>query len=297
MISTLPPATGLSLSGAVVAVLSTDNFTERTTTYADGQRISSCEPASDGCGRLLCISVLCAGRWGVPEVRPEPLLNAYPTIEKKLDGYYLKPSLEVDAYVSRGNSEIVGESSNYYGVLMVLGAGDEQTQGRRTALVHNYLVLSDGYASLHDATLISQSTSGQHRLLTLPGSAQHVSRVNQFLSVYALEGEQANGTVSDSMRLVHSVGQGQNTSSDNGAKGEYVLDTGRIAAMRVLSHEETGTVQVDDVFYLKADGSDSRQYRLYGARVEHFNNKVYSPIDSAVIPVDKFLSQVTLTDL
>ena len=46
------PATGLSLSGAVVAVLSTDNFTERTTTYADGQRISSCEPASDGCGRL-----------------------------------------------------------------------------------------------------------------------------------------------------------------------------------------------------------------------------------------------------
>lgn len=232
----------------------------------------------------------------MPEVRPEPLLNAYPTIEKKLDGYYLKPSLEVDAYVSRGNSEIVGESSNYYGVLMVLGAGDEQTQGRRTALVHNYLVLSDGYASLYDATLISQSTSGQHRLLTLPGSAQHVSRVNQFLSVYALEGEQANGTVSDSMRLVHSVGQGQNTSSDNGAKGEYVLDTGRIAAMRVLSHEETGTVQVDDVFYLKADGSDSRQYRLYGARVEHFNNKVYSPIDSAVIPVDKFLSQVTLTD-
>ena len=104
------PAAGLSLSGAVVAVLSTENFAERTTTYADGQRISSCEPASDGCGRLLCISVLCAGRWGVPEVRPEPLLNAYPTIEKKLDGYYLKPSLEVDAYVGLPYSETVGKS-------------------------------------------------------------------------------------------------------------------------------------------------------------------------------------------
>ena len=44
------PATGLSLSGAVVAVLSTENFAERTTTYADGQRISSYEPVSDGCG-------------------------------------------------------------------------------------------------------------------------------------------------------------------------------------------------------------------------------------------------------
>lgn len=46
------PATGLSLSGAVVAVLSTDNFTERTTTYADGQRISSYDlfrTAADGC--------------------------------------------------------------------------------------------------------------------------------------------------------------------------------------------------------------------------------------------------------
>ena len=104
------PAAGLSLSGAVVAVLSSENFAERTTTYADGQRISSCEPASDGCGRLLCISVLCAGRWGVPEVRPEPLLNAYPTIEKKLDGYYLKPSLEVDAYVGLPYSETVGKS-------------------------------------------------------------------------------------------------------------------------------------------------------------------------------------------
>ena len=30
------PAAGLSLSGAVVAVLSTENFAERTTTYADG---------------------------------------------------------------------------------------------------------------------------------------------------------------------------------------------------------------------------------------------------------------------
>lgn len=54
------PAAGLSLSGAVVAVLSTENFAERKTTYADGQRISSYEPVSDGCGRLLCISVLCA---------------------------------------------------------------------------------------------------------------------------------------------------------------------------------------------------------------------------------------------
>lgn len=40
------PAAGFSLSGAVVAVLSTENFAERTTTYADGP---SCEPASDGC--------------------------------------------------------------------------------------------------------------------------------------------------------------------------------------------------------------------------------------------------------
>ena len=101
------PATGLSLSGAVVAVLSTDNFTERTTTYADGQRISSYEPVSDGCYASLFF-VQAIG--GVPEVRPEPLLNAYPTIEKKLDGYYLKPSLEVDAYVGLPYSETVGKS-------------------------------------------------------------------------------------------------------------------------------------------------------------------------------------------
>ena len=44
------------------------------------------------------------------EVRLEPLLNAYPTIEKKLDGYYLKPSLEVDAYVGLPYSETVGKS-------------------------------------------------------------------------------------------------------------------------------------------------------------------------------------------
>ena len=56
------PATGLSLSTRYLRV--TENFAERTTTYADGQRISSCEPASDGCGRLLCISVLCAGPLG-----------------------------------------------------------------------------------------------------------------------------------------------------------------------------------------------------------------------------------------
>ena len=51
------------------------------------------------------ISVLCAGRWGVLEVRPEPFFDAYPTIEKKLDGYYLKPGLEVDAYVGPGLME------------------------------------------------------------------------------------------------------------------------------------------------------------------------------------------------
>ena len=88
-------------------MLSTDNFTERTTTYADGQRISSYEPVSDGCYASLFF-VQAIG--GVLEVRPQPFFDAYPTIEKKLDGYYLKPSLEVDAYVSRGNSEIVGKS-------------------------------------------------------------------------------------------------------------------------------------------------------------------------------------------
>lgn len=91
----------------MVAVLSTDNFTERTTTYADGQRISSYEPVSDGCYASLFF-VQAIG--GVLEVRPQPFFDAYPTIEKKLDGYYLKPSLEVDAYVGLPYSETVGKS-------------------------------------------------------------------------------------------------------------------------------------------------------------------------------------------
>ena len=49
--------------------------------------------------------------WGMYlEGRLEPFFDAYPTIEKKLDGYYLKPGLEVDAYVGLPYSETVGKS-------------------------------------------------------------------------------------------------------------------------------------------------------------------------------------------
>ncbi|MDO4740492.1 MAG: LPXTG cell wall anchor domain-containing protein [Eubacteriales bacterium] len=281
----IKPATGHKVSGLVVGILHTKQFTEQNVIGEDGQALAMQMPdPSFSYASMFFVQV----KNGVPDAALGPS-TFYHNVVRKVEGSFFQPQLEVDPYTDPSNVPC-------YGVVMAFDT-DNDLEDVTFCMAHAFSILDGAPVSVHRPYTITfpSITDGRQRLLTLSGNAQHLIQDANFLSLYTLEGQPKGNSLTNEVQLMHIVGiTKENTSHSAGVTGRYVLDSGIIPTVQVLCHEETTgsaqPTQVDDVFYLKAAEGENHQYKLCGARVEHRN------VLDGTQQQGKYLTQVTLTD-